>query len=441
MNQLNEAISHLREAVRFRPGYSEAWNNLGNLLIKQNKLDEAGDCFRKALEINPSYARAMSNLGVVLTEQGRLDDAVAMLEQLVRLDPAFAEGHNNLGVARMKQGQLSDALADLETAIRISPAYPEPYKNQAIVWLCQGDYGRGWPAFESRWKSKDYPKYSFDASRWDGSPLGGKTILLHAEQGLGDALQFVRYAPLVKQQGAQVVLQTPKPIVPLLERCEGIDQLVALGDQLPKFDCYASLMSLPALLRTTIDSVPNDVPYVRIAPELVERWRDNLSLVHGFRIGIAWQGNREYRGDHLRSFPLRYFAPLAQVPGVKLLSLQRGPGAEQASNPDLGFSLQQFGDDFDRTPFLDTAAVMQNVDLVITSDTAVAHLAGGLGVSVWVALGLSPDWRWMLGRSDSPWYPTMKLFRQPAVGRWDDVFAEMAAELSVLIAQPSKGKA
>jgi tetratricopeptide (TPR) repeat protein len=430
LNRMDAAVASLREAIRLRPKYSEAWNNLGNLLNKLGQLAEAERCFRQAIAIKPNYSRALANLGVALTEQGRLDEAVATLEHLVQIDPTFAEGHNNLGVARMKQGRLDEALADFETSLRLKPDYAEAPKNRAIAWLQQGDYARGWPAFESRWQSKEYPKYSFNAPVWDGSPLAGRTILLHAEQGLGDTMQFVRYAPLVQQRGGRVIVQAQRPLLPLLSRSTGIDQLIAPDEPIPAIDCYASLMSLPALLGTTMETVPHEVPYLATDPLLVEKWKRELAAIDAFKVAIAWQGNPDYRGDHLRSIPLREFAPLAAVSQVRLLSLQRGHGAEQLAEPLLAFNVQTFDEDFDRSgAFLDTAAVMQAVDLVVTSDTAIAHLAGALGVPVWVPLPYSPDWRWMLERSDSPWYPTMRLFRQKTVGRWDNVFAEIADAL------------
>jgi hypothetical protein len=255
--------------------------------------------------------------------------------------------------------------------------------------------------------------------------------VLHTEQGLGDSLQFIRYAPLVKQRGGTVVVECLRPLARLLARCPGIDRLVVKGSDLPAFDVHASLMSLPALLGTTLATVPADVPYLFADPELVERWRRELAPLPGFKVGIAWQGDPTHPKAGARAIPLRHFEPLARRPGVRLFSLQKGPGTEQLRDVAGHFDVTDFGNRLDEAsgPFMDTAAVMKNLDLVITSDTAIAHLAGGLGVPVWVAVPAVPEWRWLLGREDSPWYPTLRLFRQARPGDWEGVFARMATEL------------
>jgi len=300
-------------------------------------------------------------------------------------------------------------------------------------------FARGWPEYEWRWHRRQAVQRNFYATRWDGSPLAGRTILLHAEQGLGDTLQFVRYASLVKRRGGTIIVECQPPLVKLLTGCPGIDQVVAYGDALPPFEFHAPLMSLPAIFGTTVETIPQEVPYLLADPELRQKWRGELEGMREFKVGIVWQGRPEPPWVGNRSIPLRKYAPLAQVPGVKLFSLQKGPGVEQLVASSV--EVTDFGPRLDEAtgPFLDTAALMRNLDLVITSDTATAHLAGALGVPVWVAIPVAPDWRWMLNRTDSPWYPTMRLFRQTNLGDWDTVFAQMATELNLAATRP-KGK-
>jgi hypothetical protein len=274
---------------------------------------------------------------------------------------------------------------------------------------------------------------------WDGGDLSGKTILLDAEQGLGDTIQFIRYASIVKRCGGTVIVECPKPLLTLLEGCAGVDRWIAHGAELPAFDVRAPLLSLPGILKTTVETIPAEVPYLFAKPALVKRWRERLRGIDGFKVGIHWQGRATYRGDRFRSIPLRCFAPLARMADVRLIGLQKGFGTEQVAefchlvrcDGQERPSYTDLADELDREsgPFMDTAAVMKNVDLVITSDTAIAHLAGALGVPVWVALSSSPDWRWMLDRADSPWYLTIRLFRQREPGNWHGVFAEMESVL------------
>jgi hypothetical protein len=266
--------------------------------------------------------------------------------------------------------------------------------------------------------------------------LAGRTILLHAEQGLGDTLQFVRYAPLVKARGGTVVLEVQEPLFSLVATCPGVDRLVALGAPLPPFDTHAPLLSLPGLLATDLASIPVEVPYLAADPALVEHWKAVRSPVRWLKVGIAWQGNPRHVNDRHRSLPLARFEPLARLEGVRLLSLQRGPGSEQLAGA-AGWMTADLGDALEC--FRDTAAAIRNLDLVVTVDSAVAHCAGALAAPVWVLLPYAPDWRWLLGRDDSPWYPTMRLFRQAAPGDWDGVIDRVRVALAELAADRPGG--
>ena len=267
--------------------------------------------------------------------------------------------------------------------------------------------------------------------QWNGFPLNGRTILLITEQGFGDVMQFIRYAPVLKAQGARVIFECPEKLIKLVTGCAGVDVLIPQGAPLPPYDVYAPLLTIPGLVGTSIDKTPNEVPYIRPDPQLVEKWRNELSGHHEFKVGINWQGNIKYAGDFHRSIPLKFFEPLARVPGVRLFSLQKNDGVEQLSQIAGKFEVTELGSrlDVDTGPFMDTAAVMTCLDLFITSDTAVAHLAGSLGVPVWMALSTTPDWRWLSVREDNPWYPTMRIFRQQKFMDWVPVFDRIAVEL------------
>jgi tetratricopeptide (TPR) repeat protein len=428
-----EAESRYRQAVQLRPGDFAARNNLGNALREQGKTEEAAACYRQALRLQGGSAEAHLNLGVVLSDLGALEEAAASLGRALELRPDWPAAFDHLGMTRSRQGKLDEALACYEHALHLQPDFPEAHRNRAMAWLAQGDLERGWPEYEWRWRCRGRPTSAFSQPRWEGDDLNGRTILLHAEQGLGDTLQFIRYAPLVKPRsgGGTVVLSCPQPLVRLLARCRGIDRVLAAGSSLPEFDVHAPLMSLPLILGTTLANVPADVPYLVTTAEAVARWEYALSPVAGFRTGIAWQGNPRYRSDRHRSFPLARLAPLARVPNVRLISLQFGAGTDQLPQLAGRFHVtdpgqcrgQPVGD------FLDLAALVRTLDLVVTPDTAIAHLAGGLGVRVWLALSFVADWRWLTQRDDSPWYPTVRLFRQARPGDWDEVFERMADAL------------
>jgi hypothetical protein len=323
--------------------------------------------------------------------------------------------------------------------VDLAPDYAEAHVNRALTRLHVGDWQRGWQEFEWRWRTADALPRGLAQPWWRGEPLAGRTILLYAEQGLGDTIQFIRFAPIVKRRGGTVVVECQQPLVRLLEGCAGVDRLVGQGDALPAFDVQAPLLSLPGILKTSPETIPADVPYLSVRPAAVQAWRERLKEIDGFRIGIAWQGNPAVRGDRLRSIALGHFAALAEIPGVRLVSLQKGPGAEQLEAAGGRFRITELGSRLQ--DFADTAAVMNSLDLVITSDTGPAHLAGALGVPVWVALSLAPDWRWSSGRSDSPWYPTMRLFRQKEWGNWQAVFEEIKKSLCELVSSSRGGSA
>ena len=466
----NDAIACYREAIRLRPAFAQAHNNLGIALRQMGKLDEAVAACREAVRIAPHMAEAHNNLGTALDEQGRTDESIASLEQALRLKPDFAKAYNNLGIAYWHkadyglaaascrkaielapelaeahnnlgnvlrdQGDYAAALASYEASLKLLPDGVDAHWNRALVWLLEGDFARGWDEYEWRWKLKNFSTRATDRSLWDGSPLERRTILLDAEQGLGDTLQFIRYAPLVRQRGGQVVAVCQKPLMQILSSCQGIDRLVAQGEPVPEFDVYTPLLSLPKIFGTRLETVPAAIPYLDADRYLVEQWGRELAKINGFKVGIAWKGSPKNRMDQQRSIPLAAFEPLARVPGVQLISLQKGAGNEQLKEIAGRFAVLDLAERLDEKTgaFMDTAAVMKHLDLVVTCDSSLGHLAGALGARTWIALALSPDWRWLLDREDTPWYPTVRLFRKRVIGDWSDVFQRMAAALEKVVA-------
>jgi tetratricopeptide (TPR) repeat protein len=429
--QLKEAIASFQQALRVRSNFAEAHCNLGNAFRDHGKPDEALASYQEAVRLRPNFAIALANAGAVLADLDQLQAAIASCQKALQLDPTLAEAHLNLGQVNTRLGQLDEALTSYQEALRLKPDLAEAHKNRGHLYLLRGDFAHGWPEFEWRWQTRDIRRHALHQPRWHGEPLEGKTILLAAEQGLGDTIQFVRYAPLVQQRGGRVIVRCQPPLLQLLRDAPGIDHVIDEGSPLPSFDVQAPLLSLPGILGTTLASIPAKTPYLEADAPFVERWRQELQPLCGFKVGIAWQGNPKYRGDRHRSIPLVSFAPLAAERGVQLVSLQKGFGTEQLRDLSSQFPIVTLGDLLNQSSssLMDTAAIVQSLDLVVTSDTMIAHLAGALGVPVWVALPLMPDWRWLLHREDSPWYPTMRLFRQEKAGDWESVFHRIAQAL------------
>jgi tetratricopeptide (TPR) repeat protein len=428
LRRYEESVASYQAALAARPNYVKALVNFGGVLNELRRREEAVDVLRQAIAIDPRHPRAHMNLGCVLRDGGRFDEAVAELEIAVSINPDSAEGQNNLGTAYQTRAQYDRAWQCYERALQLDPKLPDAHFSHATALLRRGDLQAGFDEYEWRWKCHTFTARGFQQPRWNGVPLDGKTILLYAEQGLGDALQFVRYAFDVQQRGGRVIVECHAPLQKLLAETPGIDQLIAFGDALPPFDVHYPLMSLPGVLRLSESQLWHG-PYLSADPQRSQAWRARLAPIEGFRVGVCWQGNPQHLFDKQRSFPLAKLAPLAAVPGTQLISLQKGPGTEQIAG--CGFPVHELDASLDADgAFLDTAAVIQQLDLVVVADTAVAHLAGALAAPVWIPLSAHGDWRWMHERSDSPWYPHTRLYRQRTLDVWDDVIAEMAAELA-----------
>jgi tetratricopeptide (TPR) repeat protein len=473
--EFQREIANYRRAIELNPNYAGIHVNLGIACKSLGQVDEAIACFRRALELDPNLALASASLGLALYERGDVEAAIRLYRKALTLDATDAGTHNNLGLALRLQGKIAEAAAGFRKALELGLDQAEVHSNlglalhdlgeldEAVTWyeralvrnpdfidaqvglstllLLKGDFASGWTKYELRWKKKDqFSVRALPQPQWNGESLAGKAILLYAEQGLGDTIQFVRYAAVLKEQGAQVVFECQKPLMKLLASYRHIDQLVAEGSELPAFDFHLPLLSVPRVQKTSLATIPGEVPYLFADAGLVDEWSEKLQEIRGrksevgrqsatFLIGINWHGRAGHVQAERRDIPLRHFAALAAMPGVCLISLQKDGGKELAAPAakaivDLGGQL-----DREHGPFMDTAAIMMNLDLVITSDTSIAHLAGALGVAVWVPLPLVPDWRWLTDRTDSPWYPTMRLFRQRQAGDWERVFEEIRAAL------------
>lgn len=421
-----------RDCLRLRPESADALNGLGLALTALHRASEAAIYLRQAIRLRPEMTGAYNNLGLALAELGDYLGAEAIYEQTLRLDPNYAEAHVNLGNAFKEQGRLGEALACYDIALWLKPQSATARWNRSLALLQNGDFIQGWSEYASRYFRKGAtPRREFSQPAWDRQALEGARVLVYCEQGLGDAVQFVRYAGLLKKAGAQIILEAPSPLGRLLSACPLTDRLIIEGEPLPEFDFHVSMLDLPRLFQTTLQSIPAEIPYLFAEPDRIERFRGQLEAIEGFKIGIAWQGNPHHQWDRHRSVRLVEFESLANIEGIQLISLQRGPGVEQIDELGSRFSVIEL---LDRSPpddqgMADMAAIIANIDLVITVDTAVAHVAGAMGKPVWVVLSTMVDWRWLLDRDDSPWYPTMQLFRQQRRGDWPPVFARMANQL------------
>ncbi len=431
LNRHQDALQSADRAIQLKPGLAEAYHGRGNALRDLGRADEALDSYEKALAIDPGFAEAYNNKGYALHELSRHHEAVQCYEFALTFKPDYPEALNNQGNALLSLKQLDEACQCYDKALLFRSDYPEALWDKSLCRLLMGDLESGWPLYEWRKrKPKPVGLRKFLQAEWAGKEsLEGKTLFVHAEQGLGDTIQFCRYARIAREKGAKVVFAVQDPLMRLLESLGPEIDLIPLTGVPDTFDCHIAMMSLPLALGTTLETCPATVPYLHAEPEKVAKWRARIGS-EGFRIGICWQGNKQAEVDAGRSFPLRHFENLAKIPNVRLISLQKNDGVEQLADLPPGMTVETLGDDFDAGPdaFVDTAAAMECLDLVITSDTAVAHLAGALGRPAWVALKYVPDWRWLLDRRDSPWYPTMRLFRQPAPGDWPSVFAAILAQ-------------
>ncbi len=457
-----EAISSYKKAIAINPDYADALNNLGISHLEKDEPEEAIMCHKKAIELKPDCADAHNNLGTVFMAQGKLEDAITCYKKALSLKKDYVEAYNNLGTALMKQGKFDAAIFSYKKAIGLKPDYPEAYNNlgtilkwagkpldaivcykhaieqnpnhalahvnMAFALLITENFRKGWQEYEWRLRTKDHEFRAFQQPMWDGAPLNGKTILVHTEQGLGDNIQFVRYLPMIQAQGGRVIFECLPSLVHLLKNCEGIDKIIEktpTSVSTVQFDVQVPLLSLPGIFHTTLDNIPSKKSYVMPDPSFLIKWKNRLGdNDKSFKVGLVWASNPENKNIYLKkSCKLNDFEAISEIPGLSFYSLQKGQASVEANNPPKGMNIINLTNELN--DFADTAAAIVNLDLVISVDTSVAHLAGAIGKPVWTLLPFVPDWRWFLKRNDSPWYPSMRLFRQTKLYNRDGVFEQV----------------
>lgn len=430
LRRFEDALLSYDQALSVQPDYAEALHGRGNALQSLRRFDEALASYDQAVVARPDYAEALCDRGLVLQAQNRIDDALASFDDALAVRPDYVEVHNNRGNLLMDFNRPEEALASYQRAIAVRPDFAPARLGGSMCLLLLGDYEHGWREYESRWAA--YPEPVPAQPLWLGdADIGGKTILLRGEQGIGDTLQFCRYAKLVAQQGARIVLEVPREVVALLASLDPSFRIVARGDQLPEFDFHVPLLSLPLAFKTTLDTIPAEIAYLRAPAQKLALWRSRLGPRTRPRIGLVWAGNPRggRRLDRLRSIAFDQLAPLIAAADCEFYSLQKGADAvAQLRRGAWRERIVDWTEEFN--DFADTAALIENLDLVITVDTSVAHLAGALGKPFWLMNRFNTCWRWLLDRPDSPWYPTARIFRQPSYGDWDSVIANIAAELA-----------
>ncbi len=431
-----EAVSHFKRALILNPDYAEAHNNLANSFQESKLFEKAIYHYEQAINIKPDYAEAHNNLGLVLQKKELRDDAINYYKKAINIKPDYAEAHYNLGNILQEEVELKEAVYHYEQAINIKPDYAEAHYNLGFANLLNGSLEKGWDHYEWRYKTPEHKSITrnFSQPQWDGSSLNNQTILLHAEQGLGDTIQFIRYLPMIAEAGGKIIVECDPGLIHLFTDYAKIATFIGKGEPIPDFDVHSSLMSLPKIFGTSYESIPSDTNYINSNSRLVSSWKERLSGTNTFNVGIFWQGNKNYNRDKSRSIPLKQFEAILTVEKTEFVSLQKGDGQEQISENGFSHLISDYTSEMDNEEkFADTVAIINSLDLIIGTDTSIIHLAGAMGKPTWILLAYHPDWRWMLNIESSPWYPTMKLFRQQKKDDWESVINRVKLELEKII--------
>jgi len=433
LNRYDLAVAHLRRATELRPNFPTAYANLGMALTELNRWDEAIAAYERAAALDPDDASIRVNLAFARDDPAGIAEAEAQCRRLIAAHSNLPEAHNALGLVLQKQNRLGESLESYRRATALKPDFLPAVINESLVLLLLGRYEEGWPKYEWRRRLPMLRRNERTVPLWQGEEIAGKSILLHSEQGFGDTLQFLRYVPLVAERARHVVLEIPRPLVRMAASLP-IENVTIVPNNRPPpaADVHAPLLGLPGIFQTRVDNIPGRVPYLMPRRPLMERWERRLAADTRFKVGLAWAGNPEHKGNRSRSLTLGRFAPLLAMRDIGWYGLQVGPPAEEIKRlpkdtvTDLSPQL---------TDFAETAGAILNLDLVIAVDTAVVHLAGALARPAWIMIAFSPDWRWLLNRDDSPWYPSVRLYRQPAPGDWDSVIARVVADVAAAAAR------
>jgi len=429
LKRFDEALASYDRALMVRPDYAEALSNRGIILRELNRLEDALESYDRALVVRPEFAKALSNRGNVLHELNRFDEALTSFDRALKVDPEYAEALSNRGVTLHALMRFEEALSNFDRALRLRPNHADTHYNEALCRMLIGDFVRGWEKSEWRWETEHTSdkKRKFAQPLWLGSSdIAGKTILLHGEQGFGDMIQFCRYVPLIAERAGRVILEISDPLCELMSTLPNTPQIISRGDPLPYFDLHCPLLSLPLAFGTEITTIPSVCPYLHASPQGILRWNARLGPRTRPRVGLVWSGRSTHKNDRNRSIKLRTLLPLLDIDAM-FVSLQRDLRPDDGATLKDQENIIHFGDEL--RDFSDTAALISHLDLVISVDTSVAHLAGALSKPVWILLPFVPDWRWLLDREDSPWYPTARLFRQDHSRVWDGVIERVQKAL------------
>jgi len=428
LGQFDSAIASFDQAISINPDFPEAYNNRGTVYEEQLKLYKAITSFEMAIHLRPDYAEAHNNLGNVLQNLQQYERAMICREKAITIKPDYEDAIYNKGCLLFWQNQVDIAIEYFDKVLDINPSNENAWWNKSLAHLVKGDFDVGWLLFEWRHITlQDIDKRTFKPPRWTGAEsITGKTILLYSEQGFGDTIQFCRYTKLVSSLGARVILEVPQPLIALLRKLDGVSQLVVRGEQLSEFDYCCSLMSLPMVFQTNLHSIPTPISYLQSNSAKVCFWKKRLGKKIKPRVGLVWSGNPDHTNDQNRSISLSELIPWLPK-RYEYISLQKILRSNDRETLDENRYILSFIEDL--KDFSDTAGLIECLDLVISVDTSVAHLAGSLGKETWVLLPFRPDWRWMLDRNDSPWYSSITLYRQQVVNVWDDVFKEIKRDL------------
>ena len=429
-DKIPELEHTLHILVELSPKDANLLAQLGEILVRQDRADEAEPYFRRSVESNPETLDAWNGLGNILERRGEFADAEDCYLKSIEIEPNRAEARYNLGNVLRQQNKVEDSIKALSKAVELDPEFKLAHVHLAFSLFMNGDFEAAWPEYEWRWKIPNFPTpvRPFSQPKWQGERLDGKKILVHAEQGFGDSLQFARFTKDIADHGGDIILECAPGLTSLMESAPGVTETLARGDQLPAFDVHVPLLSIPGILSMGLDALPNQVPYLQVPVNKQEYWAGRLKSPDQLKIGITWQTSTEQLSSSFKSCPLQAYAALFGIEQVKWISLQKEiPDSDLPLPPDIMDISEDLAD------FSDTAAVISELDLVISMDTAVAHLTGALGKPVWLLLSTAGDWRWMKDRNDSPWYPTMQIFRQTNFNDWNEILTRIRPQIEKLI--------